>query len=317
MGPSEIPPTPSAEDPETSSRYRIGIDLGGTKIEAVLLTPEGRLELRERVATPRGTEDDYRAILAAVVNLATSVLERVPASGRLSPIGTGIPGSIDTHTGRVDNANTTSLNGRPFQTDIEARLGRPVGMENDANCFTAAESRMGAGRGHAIVFGIIMGTGVGGGLTVDGRVHHGRHGIAGEWGHLSVAPEGRLCWCGNRGCVETLISGPGLTAAYEARFGEKPSVEAIVEGYRRGDTPCRTIFEQFLEDFGRCLGGLISILDPDAVVLGGGLSNIDELYTEGAARVRRYAFHPDLQTPILKHRLGDSAGVFGAAWIGR
>ena len=309
---SETPPIP---DPP--GRHRIGIDLGGSKIEGVLLEPDGGLACRRRVPTPRGMVDEYSAILTAVTDLTEAILRDTPDPGRPPAIGIGIPGSLDAATGRVHNANATSLIGHCLQADIETRLGRPVGMENDANCFTAAESRMGAGRDYRVVFGIIMGTGVGGGLTLDGRVHHGRHGIAGEWGHLAVDPEGRRCWCGNRGCMETLLSGPGLSAAYKNRFGGGPSPEAIVEGYRRGDGPCGVIFEQFLENFGRGVGGLISILDPDAIVLGGGLSNIDELYTLGVAHIRRYAFHPDPQTPILKNRLGDSAGVFGAAWIGR
>ncbi len=312
--------TPAISQPAAADlppRHRIGVDLGGSKIEGVRLAPGGRLEYRHRVPTPRGMDDEYGAILTAVTDLAAAILKDTPDHPWPPAIGIGIPGSLDTATGRVHNANATSLIGHRFQADIEARLGRPVGMENDANCFTAAESRMGAGQDYGVVFGIIMGTGVGGGLTVDGRVHHGRHGVAGEWGHLAVHPEGRRCWCGNRGCMETLLSGPGLAAAYAARFGGQPSPEAIVEGYRRGDGPCGVIFEQFLENFGRGVGGLISILDPDAIVLGGGLSNIDELYTLGVERARRYAFHPDAQTPILKHHLGDSAGVFGAAWIGR
>lgn len=317
MGRPESPLIPLNPEPDAPPRYRIGIDLGGSKIEGVRLSPEGDLECRDRVATPRGTADDYDAILSAVVDLTAAILRDTPDRRHPPAIGIGIPGSLDAATGRVHNANATSLIGHRFQADIEARLGRPVGMENDANCFAAAESHLGAGRGYRVVFGIIMGSGVGGGLIVDGRMHHGRHGIAGEWGHLAVAPAGRRCWCGNRGCVETLLSGPGLAAAYEARFGAKASPEAIVEGYRRGDAPCGVIFKEFLEDFGRSVGGLISILDPDAVVLGGGLSNIDELYTLGAERAHRYAFHPAPQTPILKHRLGDSAGVFGAAWIGR
>jgi fructokinase len=317
MGRPEINTFPLNPAPDAPPRYRIGIDLGGSKIEGVRLSPEGDLEYRDRVATPKGTADDYDAILSAVADLTASILKDTPACHPPPAVGIGIPGRLDATTGRVHNANTTSLIGHRFQADIEARLGRPVGMENDANCFAAAESLLGAGRGYRVVFGVIMGTGVGGGLIVDGRVHPGRHGIAGEWGHLAVSRGGRRCWCGNRGCVETLLSGPGLAAAYEARFGAQASPEAIVEGYRRGDASCGVIFEEFLADFGRGLGGLISILDPDAVVLGGGLSNIDELYTLGVERVYRYAFHPAPQTPIRKHRLGDSAGVFGAAWIGR
>ena len=162
-----------------------------------------------------------------------------------------------------------------------------------------------------------MGTGCGGGICLDGSVHKGSHAIAGEWGHISMDPSGAPCYCGNRGCVETMISGTGVETAYHREFGDRISMERIVSGARRGDPACKKIFEQFLEDFGRCLGGLISILDPDAVILGGGLSNIDELYTLGAARVQHYVFHGHIKTPILKNLLGDSAGVFGAAWIGQ
>jgi fructokinase len=190
-------------------------------------------------------------------------------------------------------------------------------MENDANCFTLAEARQGAAQGFGLVFGIILGTGCGGGISIDGRIHTGRHRIGGEWGHFSVDPAGAPCYCGNRGCVETKISGGGMARSFFERTGRRLTPEQITEGYRQGDAPCTAAFEQFLDDFGRCLGGLISVLDPDAVVLGGGVSNIDELYTLGLEQVRRYAFHEHMETPILKHQLGDSAGVIGAAWIGK
>ena len=161
-----------------------------------------------------------------------------------------------------------------------------------------------------------MGTGCGGGICINGRIHDGPHRIAGEWGHFSVDPAGARCYCGNRGCVETKISGGGVEKAFERAYGERFDMPAIVAGHRKGDPRCRAVFGQFIDDFGRCLGGLISVLDPDAVVLGGGLSNIEELYTHGVNAVKRYAFHRDVTTPILKHRLGDSAGVLGAAWIG-
>jgi fructokinase len=217
----------------------------------------------------------------------------------------------------VRNANSTCLIGEPLPADLERLLGRPVGVRNDADCFTLAECRLGAGAGYGLVFGVIMGTGCGGGLSIDGVVREGPHRICGEWGHFSVDAQGAPCYCGNRGCVETKISGSGVEAAFRARYDESLSMEEIVAGARAGDARCRRSFDIFLEDFGRCLGGLISILDPDAVVLGGGLSNIDELYHEGFQRVRRYAFHGDVRTPVLKNSLGDSAGVFGAAWIGR
>jgi fructokinase len=189
-------------------------------------------------------------------------------------------------------------------------------MQNDANCFTLAESIQGAGKGYKVVFGIIMGTGCGGGIALDGKILQGAHGIAGEWGHVSIDPQGADCYCGKRGCVETKISGGGVENKFAARFGRRLQMEQIVAGFHHGDGPCTEVFRQFLDDFGRAAGGLISVLDPDAVVIGGGLSNINELYTEGGAFIRRYAFHPDVETPILKNKLGDSAGVIGAAWIG-
>ena len=293
--------------------YRVGLDLGGTKIEAILLAPDNAVLERRRIASPAG--DGYEAMLQAAAALIQATLGLVPA-GCHGTVGVGIPGSINRVTGLVQNANSTCLIGHPFQQDLETRLGRAIAMANDADCFTLAECRAGAGQGYGLVFGVIMGTGCGGGLCVDGRVREGHHRIAGEWGHLSVDPLGIECYCGNRGCVETKISGSGVERAFAATHSERLSMERIVAGARSGDPRCAAAFGRFLDDFGRCLGGLISILDPDAVVLGGGLSNIDELYDAGMARVRHYAFHEDLRTPVLKNRLGDSAGVFGAAWIG-
>ena len=292
--------------------FRIGIDLGGTKTEALLLSPDGTVMLRERRATP--LDQGYRAVVAAVAETIREALARVPA-GAPRTVGIGIPGSSDERTGLVRNANSTCLNGKFLQVDLEQELGRAVALCNDADCFTLAECRRGAGQGYGLVFGVIMGTGCGGGICIDGRVRQGPHRISGEWGHLSVDPDGAACYCGNRGCVETKISGSGVEAAFARDYGERLSMERIVAGARLGEPRCRAAFERFLDDFGRCLGGLISILDPDAVVLGGGLSNISELYATGIERVRRYAFHDDLTTPVLKNRLGDSAGVFGAAWI--
>jgi len=302
----------------TEHPYRIGIDLGGTKIEAVLLGPQGDSLLRERQATPRHPDGptEYTRIRDAVHALIRRTLAQVPGD-RPCTIGVGIPGTINARSGRVQNANTTGLIGHPFQQDLERLLDRPVAMENDANCFTLAEARQGAARDFHLVFGIILGTGCGGGLSIGGRIHNGRHRIGGEWGHFSVDPAGAPCYCGNRGCVETKISGGGMARAFFERTGRRLSLEQIADGFRHGDAACSAAFEQFLDDYGRCLGGLISVLDPDAVVLGGGVANIDELYTLGLEQVRRYAFHEHIETPILKHRLGDSAGVIGAAWIGR
>lgn len=301
-----------------TKHHRIGIDLGGTKIETILLSPDSAIEYRKRIPTPRhaNSETEYDGILNATLAAIEETRAQLSAATPYS-IGVGIPGTINSKTHLVQNANTTSLAGRPFQKDLERLTGRPVGIENDANCFTLAEALQGAGKGYRMVFGIIMGTGCGGGLSIDGRLHRGRHQIAGEWGHFSVDSTGLTCFCGNRGCVETKISGAGVQKNYQTQFGDTLIMSQITQGYRNGDETCRIVFEQFLDDYGRCLGGLISTLDPDVVVLGGGLSNIEELYTIGLDRVRKYAFHEYIETPILKNQLGDSAGVFGAAWIGK
>jgi len=296
------------------SPYRLGIDLGGTKIEALLLAPDGAVLQRRRIASPAA--DGYDAVLATLHRLISETVARV-STGSTYTIGIGIPGSLDPSTGLVQNANSTCLIGHPLKNDLERLLSRPVGIRNDADCFALAECRRGAGQGYGLVFGVIMGTGCGGGLCINGEVREGPHRIAGEWGHFSVDPAGAPCYCGNRGCVETLISGSGVEAAFLREHGQRLSMDEIVAQARAGEPRCRQTFERFLADFGRCLGGLISILDPDAVVLGGGLSNIAELFTVGRDHVRRYAFHDNLRTPILQNQLGDSAGVFGAAWIGQ
>lgn len=292
----------------------IGIDLGGTKTEAILLDADGRVLSRRRRPTPR--DGGYEAMLAQVAAMVREAAAEL-ADGIPFTVGVGIPGSLDSVTGLVRNANSTCLIGRPLRSDLEELLALPVQVRNDADCFTLAEARAGAGQGYGLLFGVIMGTGCGGGLCINGTVREGPHRIAGEWGHVSVDPHGPPCYCGNRGCVETLISGSGVERRLFEETGRRRTMAEIVTLARNNDPVCSRVFEQFLDDFGRCLGGLISILDPDAVVLGGGLSAIDELYGTGLARVRRYAFHDRLRTPVLRNSLGDSAGVFGAAWIGR
>jgi fructokinase len=292
----------------------IGIDLGGTKTESVLLSPDDSVLLRRRRPTPR--DDGYDAIVVQVAEMVREAAAKLMPAAPYS-VGIGIPGALDPVTGLVRNANSTCLIGRPFKADLEKLLGHPVEVRNDADCFTLAECSGGAGQGFDLVFGVIMGTGCGGGIWINGAVREGPHRIAGEWGHHAVDPHGAECYCGNRGCVETLISGSGVEAAFLREFDRRMSMDEIVARARVGDRQCGVTFKRFLDDFGRCLGGLISILDPDAVVLGGGLSNIDELYDVGVERIRHYVFHEGLRTPILKNRLGDSAGVFGAAWIGR
>lgn len=303
--------TDNIPNPEAAA---IGIDLGGTKTEAILLAPDGSVLWRQRKPTPR--DEGYEAMLNLVAEMIREAAGQLSA-GNPYTVGIGIPGSLDSASGLVRNANSTCLIGRPLRTDIERLIGVPVQIRNDADCFTLAECRSGAGRGYGLVFGVIMGTGCGGGICINGVVREGPQRIAGEWGHLSMDPNGAECYCGKRGCVETLISGSGVEAAFFREHGLRLTMDEIVMQAHAGEARCRSAFDRFLDDFGRCLGGLISILDPDAVVLGGGLSNIEELYTTGRDHVRCYAFHDDLRTPILKNALGDSAGVFGAAWIGQ
>ena len=295
-------------------KYKIGVDLGGTKTESILLNPDNKETYRKRIQTP--VSSGYEAVVKSLYELISDTAGNVP-SGYEYTIGIGIPGSINLDTGLIQNANTTCLIGRPLKKDIEDLLGRETAIENDANCFTLAESVAGAAKDYSLVFGIIMGTGCGGGMCIDGAVRNGNHSIAGEWGHFSVDPDGAECYCGNRGCIETKISGGGVETAYLTKYGRKMTMTDIVEGYRSYEPSCVTVFDSFLDDFGRCLGGLISILDPDAVVIGGGLSNIQEIYTKGYDLVKRYAFHADIKTPVLQNKLGDSGGVFGAAWIGK
>jgi fructokinase len=214
------------------------------------------------------------------------------------------------------NANTQCLIGKSFRQDIEAKLKHPVGIENDANCFVMAEALLGAGVGKDMVFGVIMGTGCGGGIVIRGKVHGGLQGIAGEWGHMQIDPAGPLCYCGKKGCTETFISGGGVQDLYEKRFGAQKTVQEIVDAYRTGETRASEIFRGFLAHFGVALSNVIDILDPDLVILGGGLSNIEELYTLGREEVRQRLFSDEMDTPIVKNILGDSAGVFGAAMIG-
>jgi fructokinase len=229
----------------------------------------------------------------------------------------GTPGSLSRRTGLLRNSNTQCLNGRDLAGDLEARLGRPVVLENDANCFALAEARLGAGRGFGVVFGVILGTGVGGGIVVDDRLHAGPQHIAGEWGHHSIDPAGAACYCGNRGCIETRISGPAVEARYRARSGRALGCAEVAAAARAGEAIAAEVLARFLDDFGRALANLIDVLDPHAVVLGGGLSNLDELYVEGRESVARYVFNDELATPILRNQLGDSAGVIGAALLTR
>lgn len=285
--------------------YRLGIDLGGTKTEAVLLDSSLNLIDRKRVSTPK---DDYDSILESIFSLSCSLTKNISEFS----VGICTPGTISKKTGLIKNSNTQALIGKPLKQDLEKKFNQEISMENDANCFAIAEYAMGAAKGFAVVFGVIMGTGVGGGLVVNGNLHLGRNNIAGEWGHHTLHRNGNLCYCGKRGCVETYISGPALEKKWYEMNQTSLPLPDIVE---KSDPLTIKWKNEFLEDFGYALANVIDILDPDVVVLGGGLSNIDFLYDEGKSSVYQKVFSDYVDTPILKNKLGDSAGVFGAALL--
>ena len=290
---------------------RIGIDLGGTKTEAILMNAEGEILKRTRRPTP--ATEGYNAILESI---ADTVNELESLAGTSCKIGIGTPGSLAPGSHLLRNSNTVCLNGQPFQQDLETRLGRSIRMANDANCFALSEAIDGAGAGHGTVFGVIMGTGVGGGIVIDRKLIEGRQHIAGEWGHNSLDPDGPGCYCGRKGCVETYLSGPGLVRAFRQSGGNQASgSHEIVTAARAGENPASQVFNSFLENFGRALATVINILDPDVVVLGGGMSGIKELYAEGKIAVSRHVFNEPMLTPILPNQHGDSSGVRGAAWL--
>ena len=291
---------------------RIGIDLGGTKIEGIILDSHGQELFRKRIDTEQqlGT----RHILNRIVGLYGELAAHVNNAPHTFGIGT--PGAISRRTGLMKNSNTVCLNGQPIQAELERLLGRPIALQNDANCFALAEAFHGAGRGHPMVFGVIMGTGCGGGIVYRGEVITGPQAIAGEWGHTSIDPAGPLCYCGQRGCVETYISGGGAEARYAEQFGERRKFAEIETAARAGEPRAVEFMNQFFRHFGRSLANLINILDPDIVVIGGGVSKVKSLYTQGVAEVARQVFSDSLETPIVENQLGDSAGVIGAALVG-
>jgi fructokinase len=271
----------------------------------------GTILARQRRPTPQS--EGYEAILD---NIRALVADLERETGRACRVGIGTPGAISTRTGCLKNSNTVCLNGQPIKQDLERLLKREVHIANDANCFALSEALDGAAQGAPVVFGVILGTGVGGGIVVNGQLIEGLQHIAGEWGHNVLDAEGPPCYCGKRGCVETLLSGPGLTRDYLANGGEPGSgTHAIVERAAAGDAVAEAAMQRYLDRFGRALSVVINILDPHAVVLGGGMSNIERLYTEGRDRVARYLFNDELRTPILRHRHGDSSGVRGAAQL--
>jgi len=298
---------------------RIGVDVGGTKIEAIALDRDGRELARRRVATPAR---DYAKTIDAVRALVVG-LERELGAGR-ARVGVGMPGAISSLTGLVKNANSTPLNGRPLVEDLARALGREIRVANDANCFALSEASDGAGAGRRLVFGVILGTGVGGGIVEDGRVWVGPNAIAGEWGHNEMPSRTEaglpdtLCYCGRRRCIETFVSGPALAADHRRRAPEAPpSLDAagIAALADAGDVAARATMARFYERLAAALATVINVVDPDVVVLGGGLSNLAPLCEELRARLTAHVFSDALTTEVVRNRHGDSSGVRGAAWL--
>lgn len=291
---------------------RLGIDLGGTKIEIAALAPDGAELLRRRVPTPR---EDYPGTLAAIAGLVEQAESDL---GRRGSLGIGIPGAQSRVTGLIKNANSTWLIGRPLRHDLQTLLRREVRLANDANCFALSEACDGAAAGCEVVFGVILGTGVGGGLVVQGKVLAGANAIAGEWGHNRLPgdeAERPRCYCGRSGCVETFLSGPAMRRDHEQSCGESLQPAEIAARAEDGDTACEATLSRYEARLGRALAEVINILDPDAIVLGGGLSNLDRLYTKVPKLWVPHVFSDQIATRFLKSRHGDASGVRGAAWL--
>ncbi len=294
-----------------------GIDLGGTKIEGVVLRMDGQLQILERLRTPTEAHKGYEHVLQQINKLIQELSVRtgfVPQR-----IGMGTPGIIDKETHLVKNCNTLGLMGRPMKLDLEKMLGMEFRIANDANCFAMAESLLGIVPEYVqnpeVVFGVIMGTGVGSGIVVNGKVIHGKHGIGGEWGHNVLEEGGDLCYCGKKGCVESFISGPACQKYYHKLTGENRPMAEIYQHYKEGEAAARETIDRLLHYYGKAMATVINIIDPDVVVLGGGLGNLDVLYDLGKEEVKKYVFNDELKTLFLKPKLGDSAGVIGAALL--
>ncbi|MCH7573811.1 MAG: ROK family protein [Candidatus Marinimicrobia bacterium] len=294
---------------------RIGVDVGGTNIDIIGLSKSGVVLGRKRVSTPQGS---YPGTVRAIVELIHELEQELDMQGS---IGVGIPGVVSAQTGRVKNANSTWLIGHPLDRDLASALGRPVRLANDANCFALSEAVDGSGAGADVVFGVILGTGVGGGLVVGGRIISGRNQIAGEWGHLSLPwpdPDeypGEACYCGLRGCIETFLSGPAFIRSYQAPTGKIPSAAEIVTLAGQGDARAEAALVKYEDRLAKALALMLNIIDPDVIVLGGGLSQIERLYENVPAKLVDHAFSDTIRTSILPPKHGDASGVRGAAWL--
>jgi fructokinase len=282
--------------------------LGGTKIEGILTDENYKTITRKRI--PTNQEEGYNSILESIKNL---ILELIQESNEKVSVGVCTPGALSLSSGLIKNSNTQCLIGKDLQSDLKNILHYNISIENDANCFALAEAKLGAGKNSNLVFGIIMGTGVGGGIIIDGKIYHGRTNIAGEWGHHCLHPEGNICYCGNKGCVETYISGPALEKKWSNMTNQNQPLPEIIKSSDNPNFP--NWKKSFLDDFGLSLANVIDILDPDMIILGGGVSNIDFLYSEGKNSIYEKVFSDIVDTPITKNELGDSAGVFGACML--
>jgi fructokinase len=294
---------------------RIGIDLGGTKIEALALGPDGEELRRIRVATPR---DDYGATIDTIARLVHTLETDL---GEQGTVGVGIPGTVTRQTGLVKNANSTWIIGKPLERDLSNALSREVHCENDANCLALSEATDGSGEGYRVVFAVILGTGCGGGLAIDGHVHEGRHNVAGEWGHNSLPwprsdeVPGPACYCGKSGCIETWVSGTALGKDYERTTGTPLSGKEVAEAAERGNVEAAAAIRRFEDRLARGFASLVHVIDPDVIVIGGGLSRLNSIYRDVPPLLEGYGFGGGIQTPILPAKHGDSSGVRGAAWL--
>ena len=297
----------------------MGIDLGGTKIEIALVDAMDGVVYKDRVPTP---QHSYNAILDAISALVDKTVSQQKIE-RPASIGIGIPGCLDPATQLVRGSNTVVMNGKPLQVDLQQRLGLQIHLQNDANCLAVSEAVDGAAKGCSVVFAVIIGTGCGGGIAIDGKAWTGKNAIAGEWGHnplpwpsadeIQVTP----CWCGQVGCQETWISGTAFALDHESRTGERIKAEQIIAKMRAGDLAAQESFGRYVNRLARALASVMNVLDPDAIVLGGGMSNVDEIYQALPSEIIRYTFTKPIATPVLKAMHGDSSGVRGAAWLSK
>ena len=294
---------------------KIGIDLGGTKTEGILIDSNGKELKRERIKTEKNYDGTINGIISIVRNFENSF-------GNVESIGIGMPGAISAESALIKNANSIWLNGKPLKKDLEKILSRKINLENDANCFALSEAVDGGGKGFKVVFGVILGTGTGGGIVIDHKILQGRNNISGEWGHVTLPNRSdeekkyvKDCYCGKNGCMETYVSGPGFASTFNLRFNKNYDSHKILEGSKNNDPDCNFALKQYTDHLARGLSLICNILDPDIIVLGGGMSNIDFIYNNIDTALKKYVFTNTLHTKVVKNVHGDSSGVRGAAWL--